>query len=516
MHLVRTAVLALTASATLAAQGAPLPPDLDRYITRVLETFQVPGVSVAIVRDGRVLLARGYGVRTLGDTTRVDARTRFGIASNSKAFTATALGMLVDSGKLEWDAPVVRYLPQFALSDPWVTSQLTVRDLLVHRSGLGLGAGDLLWWPASTYTRKEIMHRLRYVPLETSFRSAYAYDNVLYTVAGEVIETVSGLTWEQFIEQRILQPLGMTNSSSRHSDAAASGNIATTHAMVDGRLQAVKPMTSDNTNPAGGINSGAEDMARWMMAQLDSGRTGTTRLWSERVQRNLWTGVTPMGVGRPVGPFAAVTPQFRLYALGFDVQDYRGVKIATHTGGLPGYLSEVTFIPSRKVGVAVLTNQESSAAFSSITYRVLDHMLGAGATDWRAVFDSATRAAAAQDGAVRTTASVSRDSASRPSRPLERYAGTFTDAWYGDVRVTHEGGALRMQFVPTPELRGRLEHWQYDTFVVRWDDRALRADAFVTFQLAPDGTVESARMAPFNDYVDFSFDFQDLRLRRTK
>jgi hypothetical protein len=196
------------------------------------------------------------------------------------------------------------------------------------------------------------------------------------------------------------------------------------------------------------------------------------------------------------------------------VQDYRGVKIATHTGGLPGYLSEVTFIPSLKVGVAVLTNQESGAAFRSITYRVLDHMLQAGATDWRAVFDSLTRAGAAAAAAQQRAAAVSRDSSSRPSLPIARYAGKYTDAWYGDVQVTQENGRLRMQFVPTPELRGTLEHWQYDTFVVRWEDRALRADAFVTFQLAPDGTVASARMAPFNDDVDFSFDFQDLRLTR--
>ena len=506
------------AVATLPAQKMPAtaPPDLDAYVTQVLKTFSVPGMSVTVVKDGKVLVARGYGVRTLGDTARVTSDTRFGIASNSKAFTATALAILVDEGKIEWDKPVVTYLPQFALSDPFVTRNITVRDLLVHRSGLGLGAGDLLWWPTSTYTRKQIMHRLRDIPLSTSFRSAYAYDNVLYLVAGEVIEAVSGLSWEDFIATRILTPLGMTHTTTRHSDASANGNVASTHAFVDGTLQRVKPMTSDNTNPAGGINTTADDEAKWLIAQLDSGRTGSTRLWTQRAQRQLWTGVTPMPTGSQTGPFAAVLPQFRLYALGFDVQDYRGVKIATHTGGLPGYVSEVTFVPSLKLGVAVFTNQESSAAFRSVTYRVLDHFMHAGVTDWRAVFDSLERQQRAADRLQANGVRASRDSASKPSLPIERYAGRYTDAWYGDVTVTTQNGKLSLAMVPTPELVGELQHWQYDTFVVRWNDRSMRADAFITFQLAPDGQVESARMAPFSDEVDFSFDFQDLRLVRER
>src|ERR671923_1691154 len=215
---------ALLLAAPLSAQSAP--PDLDRYVGRVMKTFSVPGLSVAIVKDGRVVLARGYGVRRLGDSTRVDEHTRFGIASNTKLFTATALELLVEEGKVEWDAPVIRYLPWFALSDPYVTHELTVRDLLVHRSGLGLGAGDLLWWPASTYDRKEIVRRLRFIKPATSFRSAYAYDNVLYTVAGELIEAVSGKTWEDFVSSRILARVGMSTSRVRHSDAERGGNVA--------------------------------------------------------------------------------------------------------------------------------------------------------------------------------------------------------------------------------------------------------------------------------------------------
>ncbi|MCC7052432.1 MAG: serine hydrolase [Gemmatimonadaceae bacterium] len=490
------------------------PADLDTYVEQVMRTFDVPGMAVSIVKDGKVLVGRGYGVRTLGDTARVTPGTRFGIASNSKAFTATALAMLVDEGKVEWDVPVVTYLPQFALSDPYVTRQITVRDLLVHRSGLGLGAGDLLWWPASTYNRKQIMHRLRDIPLSTSFRSAYAYDNVLYLVAGEVIEAVSGQVWEDFIATRLLAPLGMTGTTTRHSDAARSGNVATTHAMVDGRLQRITPLTSDNTNPAGGINTSAADIAKWMIAQLDSGRTGSTRLWSQRAQRNLWTGVTPTPIRSAPPGLAAVAPQFSLYALGFNVQDYRGRKIATHTGGLPGYVSQVTFVPSLKLGVSVLTNQESADAFQSITQRVLDHFMGAAPVDWRAVMDSMAKANRARSAAQVSGAAAARDSLSKPSLPIERYAGEYEDSWYGRVSITTTAGRLGITMRPSPDLVGELQHWQYDTFVVRWKDRALRADAFITFQLAPDGSVENARMAPFTDDVDFSFDFQDLRLKR--
>ena len=213
----------LVLATSAAAQQPAAPPAFDAYVAQVMQTFGVPGLSVAIVKDGKVVLAKGYGVRKMGETVPVDARTQFGIASNTKVFTATALALLVEEGKVEWDAPVIRYLPWFAMYDPFVTRELTVRDLLVHRSGLGLGAGDLLWWPPSTYDRKEVARRLRFIKPATSFRSAYAYDNVLYLVAGEVIETVSGLSWEDFVRTRILQKIGMTSSDVHHSAVGAGG-----------------------------------------------------------------------------------------------------------------------------------------------------------------------------------------------------------------------------------------------------------------------------------------------------
>jgi CubicO group peptidase (beta-lactamase class C family) len=505
--------LALAAPPPSAAQNAP-PAGLDGYVRRIMERFEVPGLSLAVVKDGEVVLARGYGVRRLGETGAVDPRTLFGIASNTKFFTATALGMLVDEGKLEWDAPVVRYLPDFQMYDPWVTREITVRDILVHRSGLGLGAGDLMFWPPSTFSRKELVQRLRFIPPATSFRSAYAYDNVLYAVAGEIVEAVSGRTWEEFVRTRILDPVGMAQSDVRLHHPDSVPNAAMTHASVDGAVQPVEPYLGDVVNPAGGIFSNAEDMARWLVTQLDSGRVSEARrIFSTGTTRQLWAPVTPIPFGAPPPELEPLRHDFQFYALGLGVQDYRGHRILTHTGGLPGYLSRVTMVPDLKLGVVVLTNMESGEAFNSVVNGVLDHYMGAQPFDWLDAYAAVKERADARLVSFLADQSSARDTASRPSLPAERYAGTYRDAWYGDVDITREGGGLVVRFSRSPQLVGDLEHWQYDTFLVRWRLRELRADAFITFALNPDGSIERALMEPASPAVDFSFDFQDLLLR---
>lgn len=508
----RLVLLLALLAAPAAAQSAP-PADLDRYVSEVMKAFDVPGVGLAIVKDGRVVVAKGYGIRRLGSPEAVDAGTLFGIASNTKVFTATALGLLVEEGKLEWDAPVIRYLPAFRMSDPYVTAELSVRDLLVHRSGLGLGAGDLLWWPPSTYDRKEVVRRLRYLPLATSFRSAYAYDNVLYSVAGEVIEAVSGRSWEDFVAERILARVGMTTSSVRHSATANGGNVATPHAPVDGTLQRLTPFGGDNVNPAGGINSSAAEMAKWVIVQLDSGRTAEgTRLFDPSLTREIQSIVTPIPFGAPPAELSPLRHSFQGYGLGEGISDYRGRKLVSHTGGLPGFLSRVALLPEQRLGVVVLTNQESGAAFDAITYRILDHYLGAPAFDWLAAYRVTTARSAAQVAAIEAQAASSRNAASRPSLPLSGYAGPYRDRWYGDIGIAHEGGKLVIRFSHSPDLAGDLEHWQYDTFLVRWRNRELRADAYITFSLNAAGTVDRATMLPASPLVDFSYDFQDLLL----
>lgn len=508
-----TAVPALAGQAAQAA--AVPPPGLDAVVERAMKAFEVPGIGLAIVKDDAVVVAKGYGVRRMGEPARVDGRTLFGIASNTKVFTAVALGLLVEEGRLEWDGRVVDYLPWFQMWDPYVTREMTIRDLLVHRSGLGLGAGDLLWWPESTYNRKEIVARLRHLRPATSFRSAYAYDNVLYLVAGEVIEHLGGQSWEDFVGSRILARVGMDDSTLKHSDAGTGqGNIAATHARVEGIVRPVRPFVSDNTNPAGGINSSAEDMAKWLRVLLAEGALAEGgRLFSAATWRQLTTLVTPVPVGTPAPEMASIAPDFNGYALGLNVRDYRGEKMLTHTGGLPGYVSRVAWIPAKKLGVVVLTNQESGEAFDSLVHHVLDFYLDAPAVDWVSAHEKvAARRKARQQQSVEK-ALAARDAGTRPSLPLASYARTYSDAWYGDIAVKLDNGKLAMEFSRTPALVGTLEHFQHDTFIVRWHDRELRADAYVTFSLRPDGSIDRATMEAVSPETDFSFDFHDLLLR---
>ncbi len=496
------------------AQNA-LPADVNDYAARILKEFEVPGMAVAVVKDGRVVMAKGYGVRKLGEAAPVDENTLFGIASNSKAFTAAALAMLVDEGKISWDDPVIRHLPAFQMYDPYVTRELTIRDLLTHRSGLPLGAGDLLFWPGTTFTREEIVQRIRYVKPATSFRSRYAYDNILYLVAGEVIRAVTGKTWDEFIKERIFTPLGMTRSNTSIKAFRPGDNIATPHARADGKLKAIEYMNIDNTAPAGAINSCVAEMAKWMIAQLDGGvmRHGEgseKRLFSARQNQEMWSAQTILPIGNPPPPLAALRPIFAAYGLGWGLSEYRGHKTVSHTGGLAGLVSKVTLIPDLKLGVVVLTNQEAGGAFQAMSYHILDSYLGAPPTDWikafRTVEEMQNRMAAEEVKKQSGTRNVE----SKPSLPLAKYAGTYRDAWYGDVTISEENGKLVLRFSRTPLLTGELEHWQYDTFIARWRERTLNADAYVTFALKPDGAIEQMKMQAVSPLTDFSFDFHDL------
>ena len=305
-----------------------------------------------------------------------------------------------------------------------------MRDFLVDRSGLGLGAGDLRGGPLSTYSRREIAERLKSIPLATSFRSVYADDNVLYLVAGELIEAMSGQSWEDFVSARILKKVGMNGSTVWHSVAVAGANVAAPHAPIDDKVVPVNPFASDNTNPAGGINSNADDMAKWMLVLLSKGQLGdASRLFSETTYRQLTAIVTPLNVPQLPPELAARQPNFAGYALGLNVTDYRGRKVLMHTGGLPGYVSKVLWVPDAGLGVAVLTNQESSAAFDSIVYRVVDQYLGAPAVDWIASYGALQDRRKAVIAAERQKAASARAAMSRPPLALSSYAGSYSDAW---------------------------------------------------------------------------------------
>jgi len=512
----------LLAGAAAAACLAAAQPNLSEVVERVRREFQVPGIAVAVVKDGRVVLSQGYGVRRVGQPEPVTARSLFRIASNTKAFTAASLAMLVDEGKLGWDDRVIDRLPGFQMYDPYVTRELTVRDLLTHRSGLGLGAGDLMFFPSTDLPSSEIVYRLRFLKPASSFRSRYAYDNLLYLVAGDLIPAVSGRSWADFVAQRIFIPLGMNGSCTDTRALETGPDVAIPHSIVEGTLTPLEQENVDNNAPAGSIVSSAEDMAKWIVLQLGrgacAGPEGQVRLFSEAQSREMWSPQTILPIaslpdGTPA-PLMAIQPNFEAYGLGFHLRDYLGKKMVTHNGELAGFVSRLTLIPELGLGMIVLTNQEATAALDAVTYTVLDHYYGRPATDWVTVLrklDAEQRDAA--ERAVKN-ASAGRNSGSRPSLPLAAYAGRYRDAWYGDVLIEEHGGALTIRLTHSPALLGALEHWQYDTFVARWRNRALAADAYVTFSLKPDGAIDEVKLLPVSPLTDFSFDFQDLLLHR--
>jgi len=491
-----------------------------RIVEQVRQRFDVPGIAVAIVKEGQVVLEQGWGVRELGKPDPVDAHTLFAIASNTKAFTAASLHMLAEEGKLDLDDYVVQHLPWFRLSDPHVTAQLRVRDLLTHRSGLGLGAGDLLIWPGTDYSTEDVVRRLAHVPLKYGLRERYAYDNVLYATAGLLVERVSGQSFASFLQQRFFDPLGM-DGTRFNADALQPGDkVAIGHAKANfTRLQPTFPLTWHNGSGAGGLYSSVHDMARWMAVQLAGGRytdaQGNGRqLFPEARQRQMWSLHSPMPVPQPaVAELAPSRPDFIGYGEGWITSSYRGEKLVWHTGGWPGMVSRVTLVPGRNLGVVVLTNAESGAAFNALTLHVLDQWLQpAESTDWVEAYARAGEKADARAAEAWARRLAARERKSRPSLPLQRYAGTYRDRWYGDIEIAQEGGRLRMRFAHTPLLQGTLEHWQHDSFLVRWDDRTLNGDAFVSFELDPDGGIRQARMEAASDLTDFSFDFHDLLL----
>ncbi|MTV53405.1 serine hydrolase [Massilia buxea] len=507
---------AVAGSVTTAPQAAF---DLERDVNRVLKTFDVPGIAIAIVKDGKVVATQGFGVRRLGDPAPVTGKTLFEVASNSKAFTAAALAQLVDQGKLNWDDPVTMHLPEFRMYDAYVTQEMTVRDLLTHRSGLGLGAGDLLWWPTTSFSTDEIIHRLRYVKPATSFRAGYAYDNLLYIVAGRIIAQQTGKSWGDAIRARILAPLGMHGTTTSVAAMLQAPDFAAPHSKIGGKVAVVKPMPVDNAVGAVGINTSAEDIAKWMNALLAGGEydgtEGKARLYSAAQGREMWTSQTPVKITDPKPALAATRANFNSYGLGFYVRDYRGRKLVMHGGALQGFYSRIVMLPDEKLGVAIFTNAENSGSMAALQWRILDHYLGVAPTDWVGII-AAQEQQNHRDELARQGKATAARAASKPSLPRTGYDGQYSDPWYGKVEIRHEGRKQVMAFTRTPDLTGELEHFQHDTFIVRWKERNFNADAYVTFSLNPDGSIERMKMQAVSAETDFSYDFHDLAFTPVK
>jgi CubicO group peptidase (beta-lactamase class C family) len=472
-------VLALApvlASSVPAQQRDPLA-GLDAYIRQAMGEWPVAGLAIAIVKDDSVVFARGYGVREAGKPEPVDTHTLFAIGSNTKLFTAVAAGMMADAGKLAWDDRVIDRLPWFRLYDPWVTREIRVRDLLSHRSGLGR-RGDMIWY-ASGFDRDEVIRRVRYLEPNTSFRSAFGYQNIMVSTAGEVVAAVAGESWDEIIRERIFVPLGMGSSNTSVRDLTGAPDVATPHTVKAGRPVPIPWRDIDNIAPAGSINSSVDDMARWLRLLLSDGVFAGDTLVRAATLREIESPQT-------IVPFAPDTlfpsRHFSAYGLGIGMSDYRGVKVLAHTGGIDGMLSQVGLIPERRLGIVVLTNTDGpNNLFAALLWRVFDAYLGAPPRDWSRILLDRVRAQEAMADSARAKMEAARVKDAPPSLSLAAYAGTYENPMYPPMVVVLEGDHLSVHF--GPELSVPLEPWQYETFRARPDEGGQLAEAMVTFAL---------------------------------
>ncbi len=489
---------------------------IDSLTELTLKTFDVPGIAVAVVKDGKVIHAKGYGVRSLNTKQKVDENTLFGIASNSKAFTVAALGMLVDDGKIKWDDKVTDYIPEFKMYNAYVTEEFTIRDLLTHRSGLGLGAGDLMFWPdSSDFTKKDMIHNLRYLKQASSFRTKFDYDNNLYMVAGEVIARVSGMSWEDFIQKRILDPMNMTSSAPSFKLLKNKSNVIDPHAPVDGVVKVIRRDWNESADAAGGIYSNLTDMCKWIIMQMNNGKYDDgKKLFSEDVHEDMWTPQTII----PVRGETPYNTHFASYGLGWFLSDVHGYKQCTHTGGLAGIVTQVTLIPELKLGIIVFTNQQSGAAFTAITNTIKDSYFGIKGRDW--VKLNHDRVIAAEANEKEILAKVWKDIEAQQKNNLKAdtslFTGTYTDKWFGDVVVSVNNGKMWFQSKRSFLLNGEMLPYKGNTFIVKWKERSMDADAYVMFDLDSEGKPSGMKMKPISPLTDFSFDFQDLDFKKTK
>ncbi len=483
--------------------------EIDDYANVVMSTWKGPGMAIAIVKDDKTVFAKGYGVRELGKPGPVDENTVFAIASNSKAFTTAALAILADEKKIAWDDKVSKYLPDFQMYDPWVTSELTIRDLVTHRVGLDTFSGDLLWYE-TTYSGDEILSRLRHLPRVSSFRTRYGYQNLMFIAAGKVIEKVSGRSWCQFVRERILTPLGMSRTTCSVKDLPE--NAALPHNESGGTLRVLHRGNVDGSSSAAALNSSVTDLSKWVRTQLGKGTYEGKQIFSEA---QAWQMHQPY-LAQQISAAAArsnPTRHFSGVAMGWFVYDYHGRKIINHSGGLDGMLSYTVLIPEENVGFVVLTNSESPG-FAIMMNKIRDVFVAAPKRYYNEEAKAQIAGNKAREADERAKADSARVVNTKPTLPTSAYAGTYSSQMYGDVVVAEENGRLVMRFTPSPNFVADLEHWHYDTFQIRWRPSVAYnfPRGFVTFTIDKNGKTDQLKIdQPNNDFW-----FYELDLRRTR
>lgn len=494
---------------------------VDSIVVSALDLVPQAGIAVAVVQDGEVLFQKGYGVRSIETGEPVDENTLFSIASNSKAFTAAALAILVDEGKLNWEDRVIDHIPEFRMYDPYITANFTIVDLLTHRSGLGLGAGDLMIFPdGSDFTIDDVLKSFQYQEKVSDFRTKYDYDNLLYIVAGEVVARISGSTWEDFIEERIMAPLGMEHSAASYNRIRDRSNIAAPHSTETGEVIKVSHYSLDLTNPAGGICACVSDLAKWMQVQLNGGKYGPDleqQLFSGDAQQEMWYPHTVInysarGDQRYNGHLDA-------YGLGWVLSDMNGYTVVSHTGGLPGMLSKTAMVPELNAGVVVLTNTlPGGLNYYTVAQNILDGITGVEPMDWTGFAQSRLSSVQGEADSVLNAVWNTTESAKQEAGDLSKYTGTYEDDWFGKVKIWLEDQNgeehLLIRAQRSPKMNGEMLFYKATTFAIRWDYTDMECSAFATFSLDQEGMPVSIKMEGISPNIDFSFDFHDLDLKR--
>ncbi|MBB6613134.1 serine hydrolase [Pontibacter sp. Tf4] len=485
---------------------------LDAYYQKALKEWNVPGMAIAIVKDDSVIFAKGYGVLNANTGGQVDANTVFGIASNSKAYTSAALATLVDAGKIKWTDKVNQYIPYLKLYNPYVTENLTIEDLLCHRAGFKTFSGDLLWYN-TTYSREDIIRRMQYLEPAYGFRDGYGYSNLMFITAGEVIENVTGKTWENYIKETFFQPLGMNRSYTSVNDLKGVQNVASPHGSdKDDKPFATTFNAWDNWNPAAGIFTSVNQQAQWMRLQLNRGTYKGKQIFSEDASRHMWQAHNPFPVSKAAEEYMPST-HFNAAGLGWFVSDYEGRKLVYHGGGHEGMNSRTVLAPEENLGIVILTNSMSSIMTPLANY-TLDQFFGLqNSRDWsQQMLDGMAKAKKAQAEAEAKKPKEKKRK-SKPTMDLNAYTGTYRSQLYGDAIVTLKNGKLDLQLAPAPALGGTLNHWQHDIFDLDWKtDYALLTPTRARFLVGEDGTISQLRLDANNP--DFHFD--ELKFERVK
>lgn len=483
--------------APAAAQPAPLD-GLDDYVEAAMEAWEVPGLGLAVVKDDSVVYARGYGVREVGRSAPVDEHTLFAIGSSSKAFTTASLAMLVDEGKLAWDDPATRYLPRLKLHDPYATRELTVRDLVSHRSGLP--RCDLAWYGTS-YDRDEVLRRVRYCEPNSSFRSAFGYQNIMFLAAGRIVSELSGTRWDTFVERRIFGPLGMERSSTSVDSLEGMANVASPHEEVEGEVRPVPWRDIDNIGPAGSINSSVAEMARWVRLQLGEGVFEGDSLIAASSVEEMHSPQMLIEREPPWSRLLGAHGHFLAYGMGWFLHDHRGVKLVEHGGSIDGMRAQVALVPEEELGLVVLTNRDGASLGTPIMYRIVDAYLDAPETDWTARFRSVADSMEAEGEKREQALREARKEGTSPSLGLAAYAGTYTDSLYGTLEITERDGQLSLAF---HTFAADLEHWHLDTFRAAWRGTAAGrglASSLLTFRLDARGRVTAVEVPGMGEFA---------------